>query len=200
MQHHDLSRNQLLDAAEEMFGQKGFHDTTLREIADLAEFSVGSVYSFFESKEDLFRQIFLRRGEEFMPRIAKLLGGRGTPLELLHDLVDFEVGFFREHRQFGRLYLRFSSAAMQSPDRLADELVIDNYDESMRLQSELFARGQAEGLFCTGAPAVLARLFSGLVAAFQAVDPHVMSDDPDGTEHLSLEDFHALIDRTFSAR
>ena len=45
--HHDLSRAQLLDAAEELFGQRGFYETTLKEVAELAEFSVGSVYSFF---------------------------------------------------------------------------------------------------------------------------------------------------------
>src|SRR6476646_9106618 len=65
--HQDLSRTQLLDAAEEVFGRKGFHDTTLKEIADLAEFSVGSVYSFFENKDDLFLNVFLRRGAEFLP-------------------------------------------------------------------------------------------------------------------------------------
>jgi DNA-directed RNA polymerase specialized sigma24 family protein len=47
--HQDLSRTQLLDAAEEVFGRKGFHATTLKEIAELAEFSVGSVYSFFDN-------------------------------------------------------------------------------------------------------------------------------------------------------
>jgi AcrR family transcriptional regulator len=43
-----VGRAQLLDAAEFVFGRKGFHETTLKEVADLAEFSVGSVYSFFE--------------------------------------------------------------------------------------------------------------------------------------------------------
>ncbi|HEY8547552.1 MAG TPA: helix-turn-helix domain-containing protein, partial [Acidimicrobiales bacterium] len=41
----DVSRSQLLDAAEEVFGRKGFHEATLKEVAELAEFSVGSVYS-----------------------------------------------------------------------------------------------------------------------------------------------------------
>src|SRR3954468_11153608 len=81
MQHQALSRLQLLDAAEEVFGRKGFHETTLKEVAELAEFSVGSVYSFFDSKEDLFRQIFVRRGDEFMPLIRELLGSKRPPLE-----------------------------------------------------------------------------------------------------------------------
>ncbi|MEY2448468.1 MAG: hypothetical protein QOH79_1944, partial [Acidimicrobiaceae bacterium] len=50
LRQQEVGRTQLLDAAEEVFGQKGFHDATLKEVAELAEFSVGSVYSFFENK------------------------------------------------------------------------------------------------------------------------------------------------------
>jgi AcrR family transcriptional regulator len=39
--HQLLSREQLLDAAEEVFGRKGYHATTLKEVAELAELSVG---------------------------------------------------------------------------------------------------------------------------------------------------------------
>jgi TetR/AcrR family transcriptional regulator len=102
-QHHELNRNQLLDAAEEVFGAKGFHATTLKEVADLAEFSVGSVYSFFPSKDELFLQIFLRRGAELLPAMEAIVEGDDPPLDRLHALVDLEVGFFREHRHFARL-------------------------------------------------------------------------------------------------
>src|SRR5881394_1303068 len=82
IRQQDVSRSQLLDAAEEVFGRKGFHETTLKEVAELAEFSVGSVYSFFESKDDLFRQIFVRRGAEFMPGLRAVLGDpKGDPTD-----------------------------------------------------------------------------------------------------------------------
>lgn len=198
-QHHKLSRQQLLDAAEEVFGRKGFHDTTLKEVAELAEFSVGSVYSFFENKDDLFRQIFVRRGEEYMPQMVAVLGRDAPALEVLHDLVEFQVGFFRAHPRFGRLYLRYSSATLMSVDRLADQLMLDNYEESMRLQGDLLRRGQAEGAVCAGDARVLARLLSGLVSAFQALDPRVMSDDPIVPEPMSLDELQVLVRRTFAA-
>lgn len=199
LQHHDLSRAQLLDAAEEVFGRKGFHQATLREVAELAEFSVGSVYSFFENKDDLFRQIFVRRGEEFMPGMrAVVRSDDGTPVEQLHRLVDYEVGFFRDHPRFGRLYLRYSSATMMSADREVDAVMAANYDESMRLQADLFARGQQAGQFRPGDPEVLARLFTGLIASYQALDPAVVSDAPHGEERLPLSDLHDLIDRAFA--
>ena len=131
LQHQDLSRGQLLDAAEEVFGRKGFHEATLKEVAEMAEFSVGSVYSFFDNKDDLFRQIFVRRGDEFMPGMRDALRDEGSPLDQLHRLVDFEVGFFRSHPRFGRLYLRYSSATTLSADREIDAVMAANYAESM---------------------------------------------------------------------
>jgi len=194
----DVSRSQLLDAAEEVFGRKGFHEATLKEVAELAEFSVGSVYSFFDSKDELFRQIFVRRGEQFMPSIHAILDDAdGDPVEQLHALVDFEIGFFREHPQFGRLYLRYSNATMPSVDRDIDVLTRGRYEESMHLQAALVERGQAAGVFRNGDPEVLARMFSGLMSAYQAMDPRVFADDPDARERLPLADLHEIVVGTF---
>ncbi len=196
-----FSRSQLLDAAEDVFGRKGFHETTLKEVAELAEFSVGSVYSFFESKDDLFRQIFVRRGEEFMPAIHAILDDTAIdPVEQLHQLIDFEIGFFRTNPRFGRLYLRYSNATMLSADREIDVVMRERYEEAMRLQAELMRRGQRAGAFRGGDPEVLARLFSGLVSAYQALDPAVVSDEPDAGERLSLTELHDIVESTFVTR
>jgi TetR/AcrR family transcriptional regulator len=196
--HQDLSRTQLLDAAEEVFGQKGFHATTLKEIAELAEFSVGSVYSFFDNKDDLYLSVFLRRGAEFMPGMRQVVSSAGSPLDQLHALVDFEVGFFRRHRHFGRLYLRSFSTSRPAPEMPESPLLADNLETAMELQSEVFTRGQEAGELRAGDPLVLARLFSGLVAAYQSLDPAVMADDADPTERLPLADLHDMVTRAFS--
>ena len=44
-----VSREHLLDAAEHVFGNKGFHEATLKEVAERAEFSVGAIYGFFDN-------------------------------------------------------------------------------------------------------------------------------------------------------
>lgn len=195
---HDVGRAQLLDAAEEIFGRKGFHETTLKEVAELAEFSVGSLYAFFEGKDELFRQIFVRRGDEFMPALAELLADPDDdPRTQLHAVVDFEVGFFRRHPHFGRLYLRYASATAPSSEREVDAVVLERYQEAMAQQAELIRRGQAAGTFHGGDAEVLSRIFSGLMAAFQAMDPAVATGDPHAAERLGLAELHAIIDRTF---
>jgi TetR/AcrR family transcriptional regulator len=199
-QHQELSRTQLLDAAEEIFARKGYHETTLKEIAELAEFSVGSVYSFFDNKDDLFLSVFLRRGDEFMPALRELLASEGTPRQRLHRLVDFEVGFFRRHPHFGRLYLRTSSTTNPVPETRVDRALSDNFGEAMDLQAQLFADGQRAGEFRAGDPHVLARLFSGLVSAYQSVDPAVVREDPGDAERLPVEELHEIVAAAFAAR
>jgi AcrR family transcriptional regulator len=199
-QRLDLGRNQLLDAAEEVFGRKGFHEATLKEVAEVAEFSVGSVYSFFDNKDDLFRQIFVRRSDEFDPAVrAALDSDRGTPLEQLHRLVDLEVGFLREHPRFGRLYLRYANATTMWVERAIDPDLTASYREWLRLQAGLFARGQAAGDIRGGDPRVLARLFTGIVGSYQASDPAVMSDEVDPAEAFPLADLHDLVEKAFRA-
>lgn len=51
------SRSAILEAALELFSQQGFGGTTVREIADAASVSTGSVYHQFPDKEAIFRQL-----------------------------------------------------------------------------------------------------------------------------------------------
>ncbi len=87
-----------------------------------------------------------------MPGSTKVSSGRGNACsEILHELVDFEVGFFREHRHFGRLYLRFSSPACCSADRrrCGDDRQLRRVDVGCRAT---FSRGGRPRQFCSGAP------------------------------------------------
>lgn len=192
-----LSQGQILDAAEAVFAEKGFYATTLREIADLAECSVGSVYNFFVGKEDLFAAVFHRRGEEFVPGMRALLTSDATPSEQLHDLAEFQVEFFRRHPRFGRLFLRASGPTQLLLAPNPDEAARARFAEAMALESDLFRRGQAAGELRDGDPEVLAQLFSGVVSAYQSCDPAVVDGAAPGTERFALADLHALLDGAF---
>jgi AcrR family transcriptional regulator len=199
LRQQDLSRTHLLDAAEEIFGSRGFALATLKEIAELAGFAVGSVYLFFPSKEDLFRQVWVRRGAEFMPGMTAALdpADGADPLLRLHRLVDFQVGFFRDHPAFARLYLRFSGTADAAHGVTVDPSVQLRFEEAMRMQAELFTEGQHTGVFREGDPAVLSRMFSGLVHGYQSLDPAVMSADPQAAERLPIATLHEIVEAAF---
>lgn len=203
-QQHGLSRNQLLDAAEEVFGTKGYHDAALREVAEVAEFSVGSVYSFFAGKDDLFLHVFLRRGAEFLEGIrdlAALDDGPVNPVEHLRRLVAYEVDFFRDHPHFGRLYLRTASLAHPLPSRDggADAGGVATFEEVIAIQADVIAAGQRAGVFRAGEPEALVGVLSGMVTAFLAVDPTVTSGGTDTGERLPLDDLLDMVVAAFGA-
>jgi len=193
--HRELSRDQILDVAEQVFAREGFHDAALREIAELAEYSVGSVYTFFPGgKDDLYRATFRRRGAAFMPEMRSVLTSPLPPREQLIALADWQVGFFRGHPHFARLVLRGGAIAPPLAEPTGDPEITKNFQEAQRLQADLFARGQSAGELVPGPPPVLARMFSGLVAAYQTGE---LADTEASEQSLPLKDFHALLARTF---
>ena len=59
----EMTRQHLLDAAAIVFARKGFHGATLDEVAKLAGFTKGAVYSNFKSKDDLFLALLEQKSD-----------------------------------------------------------------------------------------------------------------------------------------
>jgi TetR/AcrR family transcriptional regulator len=192
----EFSREHLLDAAEAVFGARGFPDATIKEIAERAELSVGAVYGIVDGKDDLLAQTLARRGGELLQAMSAILAGDGAPRSLLHALADVQIEFFRRNPDFGRLWLRSSGPGHWGLSPASLERLGGDVDRAMDLQAELIRRGQAVGNVRAGDAQVLARIFSGMVQAFQASDPASVGDD--GAERLSLADFHALVEGAFA--
>ena len=58
-------RREMLAAALDLFSQKGYHNVSMQEIAEKAEFAIGTLYKFFQSKEDLYKTMVLERCDDF---------------------------------------------------------------------------------------------------------------------------------------
>ncbi len=101
----ETHRREIIAVAEAVFSAHGFDGTTVEMIAREADFSVGSIYNFFQGKEDLFHHVFLsvamRRNESIRAAVAEPLR-TGRPWEALRALVDAWIAYYREHREFLR--------------------------------------------------------------------------------------------------
>ena len=53
---HRQRRKYILECAEKLFAEKGFDGVTVADIAKASEFSVGSLYLFFENKEEIIKR------------------------------------------------------------------------------------------------------------------------------------------------
>jgi len=69
----ELTYEGLISAADRLFTERGFHATSVDEIAFEAGYTKGAVYSNFESKEDLFFAVYERRAERAVAEIEQVL-------------------------------------------------------------------------------------------------------------------------------
>lgn len=80
----ETTRELLLDAAIEVFAEKGYHGASLDDVADAAGFTKGAVYSNFTRKADLFRALLDRESER--AAAARRQAIETAPLELLPEV------------------------------------------------------------------------------------------------------------------
>lgn len=59
----EVRRNQILDAATQVFAEKGFHRSTIRDVAKAAGIADGTIYNYFENKDALLMGILNRLNE-----------------------------------------------------------------------------------------------------------------------------------------
>ena len=75
----EATRAALVEAATELFVERGFAGTALAEVAARADASRGAVYHHFEDKTALFEAVMERQGEQAVERIAGAAAGAQDP-------------------------------------------------------------------------------------------------------------------------
>ena len=69
----EQTRERILDAALELFRERGFEETTMRAIADTAGVAVGNAYYYFRAKEYLVQAFYERTHEEHLEASREIL-------------------------------------------------------------------------------------------------------------------------------
>jgi AcrR family transcriptional regulator len=80
-------RRQIVDAAVELFIEKGFHKTTTRQIAGAAGFSIGSLYEYVKSKEDILYLVCDAIHEEMAHHVTEALSRADSGVKGLADAI-----------------------------------------------------------------------------------------------------------------
>ena len=126
------TKDRLLDAAEELFSNRGIDATSLRAVTSAAGANLASVNYHFESKDGLVRSVFLRRLEPLNNERLELLdalevAAAGSPIEL-EAILDawvmpaLRMGQSPEGKRFKRLLGRIYSEPGDSLQTLLREL------------------------------------------------------------------------------
>lgn len=107
-----LRRDAILAAAKKVFAKKGFHATTMADIAKAARLSYGSVYWYFDSKDLLFHALMESEEAALRDHIAAALAGvdsaaiAADPYAALRRAIQATFEFFEADRATVKLLFR----------------------------------------------------------------------------------------------
>ncbi|NQT62527.1 MAG: TetR/AcrR family transcriptional regulator [Candidatus Marinimicrobia bacterium] len=94
------NKEDILKAAVHLFAQKGFADTKLEDVAALAEFGKGTLYNYFENKDDLLLSAFDYAVGNVLDFLYDQLSSVWDPLDRIRLIANSQFNYYRNNTDF----------------------------------------------------------------------------------------------------
>lgn len=144
----DNRRNAILKAARKLFFERGFKTVTVDSIAKKAELSKGSIYLYFNSKEEIYTQILLSDIDKFHEHFSELLADSPSASDALLRFAGIYVDLFLSDRELFRILMTFMlhTSDMNLPEELNNH-IIKATNRNISIVEEIFRYGIERGEF-----------------------------------------------------
>lgn len=143
---------QICEAALKLFSRKGYSRTSVREIARASGLSIGALYSYIKSKEDIFYLIYQRILSSFQERMVKATEGIEDPEQKLKAAFEETLRIYDEFRD--EVLLLYQESHLLGRQALQNLMEMDRLYVSFF--QEILERGSKEGRFAVKEPNLLA--------------------------------------------
>ncbi|MBA7581258.1 hypothetical protein ES708_23160 [subsurface metagenome] len=134
-------RREILDTALDLFSVKGYHNVSMHEIAEKAEFAIGTLYRFFENKEDLYKALIMEQSEEFHRVLNEAIDISGDEVEKIHSYIKAKGRMFMKNTSMIRLYFAETRGANFNIKAGLDADILKMYDDFLHRLAEVFESG-----------------------------------------------------------
>jgi TetR/AcrR family fatty acid metabolism transcriptional regulator len=134
--------DRILLAAEKIFADKGFTKATISEIAKSAQVAEGTVYEYFENKEDLLLSIPVKHFNRYISVLPETFQIR-DPLRKLRRFIGYHFSLFLTEREFLKVFL----LQIQLNKRFYGSKSFETFRNYFRVTEDIIEEGKAEGAF-----------------------------------------------------
>jgi len=93
-------RQQISDGALKLFVEKGYHNTSVRDIAKLSKISTGSIYDYVQTKEDILFMVSQSFFENLEEKVEKALKGMKDPLMKLKATIEAALSVMDDFQEY----------------------------------------------------------------------------------------------------
>ncbi|MFJ6208841.1 TetR/AcrR family transcriptional regulator [Lysinibacillus sp. NPDC092081] len=155
-------RSTILNAAIKLYSENGFAETKVADIAKEAGVSFGTVFTYFNSKEELYESAILEPLEEIKPYFTEIEEHfKGEPLEVIKEMIDCHVQLFAKRSEF----LRLIQQVLARPERFPK--LYKELDDFVKLFKvciyPVIEAGQRLGYFYEESPTLIAESYLSIL-------------------------------------
>ena len=159
-------KEEILAVALRSFSESGFHNVSMQEIAEESEFSVGTLYNFFESKESLFGALMKSCAHRVSEILMPILEAQADEREKVSNYVKAHKQIIEDHAPTIRLNLSqdIPSVLTVRPDVEPETDAVR--DAILQKLSNIFKSGIRKGIFKDIDPWIAALSLSAMLESF----------------------------------
>jgi AcrR family transcriptional regulator len=142
----DFRRDQVIEVARRLFGERGTTDVPMDEIAAAAGVARSTVYVYFANRDELLRACLKGMHEQLLDAIAEVWERDDEPAPRLERLVEALLDRIDDNPSFFRLALLTQGTVTQGGEAVGTELALIGLNVA-RLISDLYVDGVESGIF-----------------------------------------------------
>jgi AcrR family transcriptional regulator len=184
-------REDILDAAVQLFAQKGYHNVSMQEIAAKAQFATGTLYNFFPSKEELYLTLMRSLANTIYNSLMPILDENIDEREKITRLIREHNQLFQKNEELFRLYVSETHGygkGLAEFDQEVDQLL----KKGIEKVESVFAAGIEKGVFRNldarqMAISLYGMLQAGVMFCFQEADVADLSRRASVIEEILLK-------------
>jgi len=149
-------QNDICVAAERLFAKKGYHNTSIREIAEQSKISIGSLYDYIDNKEDILFMLSQRFHSEIVKEVVKVLNSGHGVIQELKGTIETTLRVIDQFQEYV-LFTYRDSKMLKKEDLIAvleqESFVTDTF-------TKIIKKGTEQGLFETDEPEIMANMIN----------------------------------------
>lgn len=162
----EKSKKRILNAAREVFSEKGYSKTTIREVAKLSDISVGGIYLYYKNKEELYTELTSEQMKTFLKHTEALRNKQ--PLTALKSLIEGYLDYAIKWTKLVSMHIK------EHDLKLKKSLKKEFLAAQRRLLSDILTNGVKKGIFrdinCNETAGVILFSLRGMILAYISGD------------------------------
>jgi AcrR family transcriptional regulator len=136
-----VRRTEILAQAEKNFSAKGFHETTMAQIAQASGFSIGSLYHFFRGKEELYSLMVMEKVRLMYDEIMEAVSREASIEGKIRSLVSSHFAYVERHIDFYRLLVGHESGLRSEGLKNLRNNILDEHRKHVGWIEDLLREG-----------------------------------------------------------